>query len=133
MAMTRILPDPNEVVPFMAEAALAEGVAVISGTDANECALSTATPPTSGLLGITRTSAAINTVVDVVMGGIARAKTGGVVTKGNNLTTDGTGRVIAATPGSGVNAQLIGVALETSGGADEYIAVKVDVGMMQGQ
>lgn len=49
--------------------------------------------------------------VDVVMLGIADVEYGGTVTRGARLTTDATGRAVAAAPSAGTNNGIIGIAL----------------------
>lgn len=62
--------------------------------------------------------------------GVSKVKYGGNVTKGEQLTTDGSGRAITAAPGAGVTHQLVGQA-RTSGAVDELGSMFVKQGFLQ--
>ncbi|MBN8844802.1 MAG: DUF2190 family protein [Sphingomonadales bacterium] len=55
--------------------------------------------------------AAIGEPCDVHLGGLPEVEYGGVVGFGDYLTSDGVGRAVAAAPGAGVNASIIGQAM----------------------
>jgi hypothetical protein len=65
--------------------------------------------------------------VDVIMGGTARIKAGGIITRGQQVTSDSAGKAVVAEPASGVTVRVIGIALETSADGDE-----IDVLLRQG-
>lgn len=69
--------------------------------------------------------------IDIHRGGIAEVEFGGSVTRGNPLTTDSVGRAVAAAPGAGVNAHIIGFA-EVSGVSGDIGSVRVAPGRIQG-
>ena len=79
----------------------------------------------------TEIDSAIGERVDVVHEGIAELKLGGTVARGDPLTSDATGRGVAAAPGAGVNNRVIGFAL-ISGVVDDLIPVLINPHMMQG-
>jgi hypothetical protein len=68
---------------------------------------------------------------DVVMAGIAEITLGGTVARGAALTSDGTGRAVAAAPAGGTNNSLIGRAL-ASGVVGDVIPVLLAPGSLQG-
>ena len=49
--------------------------------------------------------------VDVVVAGIAEVEFGGAVTRGGLITSDASGKAVAAAPGAGTNVDVIGRAL----------------------
>lgn len=52
-------------------------------------------------------------LIDIQLDGIALCTFGGTVTRGQLLTSDSTGRVVAAAPAAGVNNRTIGIAMES--------------------
>lgn len=79
---------------------------------------------TDALIGVsTDIDAAINERCDVIMSGEADIEFGGTVTRGALLTSDASGRAVAAAPSAGNNNRTIGVALVS--------AVVGDIGRMQ--
>jgi hypothetical protein len=74
---------------------------------------------------------AVGDRVDVMWDGIADVKIGGTVTRGNEITANGTGQGVAAAPGAGTNNRIVGVALQ-SGVANDVIEVILSVGLKQG-
>lgn len=68
---------------------------------------------------------------DVVKDGIAQVKLGGTVVRGDPITSDATGQGVAAAPGVGVNARIIGFA-EVSGVAGDVVPVQLSPGRIQG-
>jgi hypothetical protein len=69
--------------------------------------------------------------VDVVRVGIADVEYGATVARGAKLTSDSTGRAVAAAPSSGANAQIIGTA-ELSGVVGDIGKVLINPSIMQG-
>lgn len=55
---------------------------------------------------------------DVVLFGVTDVQAGGAITRGSLLTSDANGKAIAAAPGAGVNARVIGVALSSMASGD---------------
>lgn len=49
--------------------------------------------------------------VDISLDGVVEVTFGGTVVRGDGLTSDATGRAIAAAPAAGVNARIIGIAM----------------------
>ena len=77
------------------------------------------------LVGIFQHDAASGTEVRVMLEGISRLKLGtGGITRGNPLTSDGSGQGIAITGAAGTNAQSIGIAM-ASGNAGDIIPVLI--------
>lgn len=116
-------PDLNQTNAYTADTAILEGVIVVPGAALGSCAIAGANPGV--LLGVNFYDTASGANCDVVQGGIARVKTGGIVTRGQHVTSDNSGRAITATLAAAGATYIVelGIALETSGGANEYIAV----------
>lgn len=115
---------------FTAEAAVTKRRIVKFGAADTTVLLGAAS--TDLLIGVsTGIDAAINEPCDVKMGGIAEVEFGGAVTRGQYLTSDATGRAVAAAPAAGVNASIIGVAM-VSGVAGDIGSVLLSQGRIQG-
>lgn len=69
--------------------------------------------------------------LDIVKSGHCLVEFGGTVTRGQKLTSDSTGRAIAAAPGAGVNAQIIGFA-EVSAVVGDIGEIFISQSVMQG-
>lgn len=82
-------------------------------------------------LGLSATDVTNGSMVDITIDGIAELKLGGVVTRGQKLTSDASGQGVAAAPAAGSNVQIIAVALR-SGVAGDVIPVLVEQSVMQG-
>lgn len=91
-----------------------------------------ATTTTEALMGVAdRLGAASGGAVDVHMSGVAEVEYGGNVTRGDLLTADASGRAVAAAPGAGVNANVIGRAM-VSGVLGDIGSVLISQGRIQG-
>ncbi|MEY9110402.1 hypothetical protein ABH999_006598 [Bradyrhizobium yuanmingense] len=87
---------------------------------------------TDKLIGITtELAASVGERTDVVLEGIADLKLGGVVARGDMITSDATGQGVAAAPAAGSNNRIIAMAL-ISGVAGDIIPVKLAPGSLQG-
>lgn len=69
---------------------------------------------------------------DVVMGGIALIEAGGAITLAQFVTSDATGRGVAAAPAAGANNRIIGFPLEPAVAAGDIIRVMLSPGSLQG-
>lgn len=69
--------------------------------------------------------------VDIVKTGPAEVRLGASVTRGQKLTSDASGRAIAAAPAAGSNVQIVGIA-DASGVVDDIIPCTVAPSVMQG-
>jgi hypothetical protein len=69
--------------------------------------------------------------VDVVLAGVAEVELGGTVTRGNPITSDASGRGVAAAPAAGTNNGIIGRALQ-SGVSGDVILVVINQVTFQG-
>lgn len=84
------------------------------------------------LFGVsTDIAAAINERCDVIMDGQADVEYGGTITRGALLTSDASGRAVAAAPAAGVNNRIIGVAM-VSGVLGDIGSVSLSPGSVQG-
>ena len=121
---------------FLPTAAIVAFSAVKFGADDNTIALATAASDlTIGFtneIDVVADDVTKGNLVDVVINGIAEARSGAAITRGARLTVDSTGRVITAAPSAGTNAQIIGIALKSAASADENIPVLLQRSVMQG-
>jgi len=69
---------------------------------------------------------------DVIVEGIAYIEAGAAIPLTAMITSDATGRGIAAAPAAGANARVIGVPLETASAAGDLIRVLLSPSVMQG-
>ena len=115
---------------FLAEAAVTKRRIVKFGAADNAVVMAAAAADTS--FGVsTEIDAAIGQTVDIVLSDIADVEFGGTVTRGAKLTSDATGRAIAAAPAAGANVQIIGIAL-VSAVAGDVGPVLIKQSVMQG-
>lgn len=68
---------------------------------------------------------------DIVKAGVADVEFGGTVTRGGPVTSDASGKAVAAAPGAGSNVRIIGFA-EVSAASGDIAAVLIAPGVMQG-
>lgn len=69
--------------------------------------------------------------LDVVVAGIAEVEFGGTVTRGALVTSDASGKAVAAAPAQGANVRVLGVA-RVSAAAGDIGSVILSPGSMQG-
>lgn len=69
---------------------------------------------------------------DVALMGIAFVEAGAAVALGAMVTSDASGRAVAAAPAAGSNVRVVGVALEAATAAGDVIRVLLEAGVMQG-
>ncbi|MCE2910381.1 MAG: DUF2190 domain-containing protein [Burkholderiaceae bacterium] len=119
------------VKTFNTGAAVARSRIVKFGADERTVVVGAAS--TDLLIGVSDDVAAPATgdVVDVVLSGVATVEYGGTVAAGAYLTSDATGRAVAAAPGAGVNAAIIGIAM-VAGVVGDLGAVLLSPGRIQG-
>lgn len=105
---------------------------LIAKFGADDDTLSQATASTEELVGVFQhTTSAAGEEVRVVLEGISRVVLGGTVTRGNLITSDAGGKGVAAAPGAGVNAYVIGQTL-ASGVNGDIVPVHLMPGRIQG-
>jgi len=88
---------------------------------------------TDSLIGVCEAvgAAAAEDRVDFIVAGIADVEYGGTVTRGALLTSDASGKAVAAAPATGVNNRIIGVALVSAVDGD-IGPMSIQPGSMQG-
>ena len=115
---------------LLAQAAIAAFLIVKHGTADNTAALATAS--TDAMIG---TSDALGKdageMVDYPTAGTGEVRLGGAVTRGQPITADAASKGVAAAPAAGVNARIIGYALQ-SGVLDDVIDYQIAPGQIQG-
>ena len=115
---------------FTADAAIAAYRIVKLG--ATDDVVAQGAAATDALIGVVEhLTTAIGERCDVTMSGIAEVTLGGTVVRGGPLTSDATGRAVAAAPAAGSNNRLIGFALQ-SGIVGDVIPVQIAQGSLQG-
>lgn len=123
---------PILITSHIAAAAIPKRRIVKFGAADNAVLLSAGAAATEFSIGVTTEVDAITgETVDVVRGGLADVEYGGTVTRGQPVTSDATGRAVAAAPGAGTNNRIIGFA-EVSAVVGDIGAVSINPGFMQG-
>jgi len=118
------------IVSYVAEAALAKSRIVCFG--ATDGSVKQAAAATDAMIGVTEGFAYVaGDRADIVRTGLADVEYGGVITRGQPLTSDALGRAVAAAPAAGVNNRIIGYA-EVSGVAGDIGSVLLGAEMIQG-
>lgn len=122
--------NPMLTKNYRAEAAVAKRRIVKLG--AADGAVVVGAAATDLIFGVSaEIDAAITERVDVHVVGVAEVEFGGTVTRGAAVTTDATGRAVAAAPGAGVNNRIIGFAL-VSAVVGDVAPVLLSQSVMQG-
>ena len=104
----------------------------IATCGADDDTFSVASGSTAALVGVFQgTTVNAGDHVEVMVTGISNIVCGGIVTRGDYLTSDANGNGVTAAPAAGVNADVIGIALE-SGVSGDIIAVRLAPGRIQG-
>lgn len=70
--------------------------------------------------------------VDVVMTGLTKVTAGAAYNPGTYLTSDASGRAVAAAPAAGVNNGIIGIAIEEATAAGDIVEILVNPQSRQG-
>ena len=87
---------------------------------------------TDGMFGVSDDlGASAGERLDVIIAGVAEVMYGGDVQRGDLVTSDSDGRAVTASPSTGENMRVIGVAME-SGTADAVGSVLINPGQIQG-
>lgn len=117
---------------YYAGAAIPKRRIVKFGAADNQVLLGAGSAATEFLIGVsTEIDVVTGEPVDIIREGFADVEYGGTVTRGQPLTSDGTGRAIAAAPGAGVNFRIIGFA-EVSAVVGDIGPAFITPGIMQG-
>jgi len=135
-----VLIAPQELLgalgPFrvmVADGAITAGRIVKVGSANNKVAQCAGASPTSNIVGV-----ALNTAVDganvvvALSGSVAPVTSGAAFSRGAYLTTDASGKAIAAAPAAGTNCAIVGIAYSAATAADETQNVLVSMGAIQG-
>lgn len=68
--------------------------------------------------------------IDVHLDGVRDIEAGGAFDQGADLTSDATGRVIAAAPAANTSQRIIGQSLAPSGAAGQFVPVRISPGAL---
>ena len=91
----------------------------------------TANGSNTAIIGVSLYDTPAGQAATIQVSGIARVKLGGAVNANDPITSDANGRGVFANPAIGVNAYVIGYAME-SGVAGDLIDVQLAPGRIQG-
>lgn len=117
------------IIPMVADTGgLEEGLLVVA-TSGKKAAR--ASGSTAAIVGVALYDAAAGQPGSIQVAGVARVKLGGAVAAGDPLTSNASGQGVAASPTIGVNAYIVGVALE-GGASGDLIDVLLAPGRIQG-
>lgn len=133
--------NPQNLVPKVSEAVMADGAVVVHGAANDKVKLPTGADPTglvasNTIAGLLKRegggSCANGDVVEVCRGGIYAGIAAGSITKGQPLTVaDTSGGVKTAAPGGGTNVQIIGYATQDAS-SGERVGIEVGICVIQG-
>lgn len=108
------------------------GQGIIAKPGADDDTFSAGAASTDYLVGVFQhATSAAGEDVRVMLTGVSLVKAGGTITRGNPVTSDGSGQGVAASPGAGVNAHIIGLAM-ASAVAGDLFPVLLSPGRIQG-
>ncbi len=91
----------------------------------------TANGSTAAIIGVALYDAAAGQTATIQVSGVARVKLGGTVNAGDPITSNASGLGVTAAPAAGVNAYILGIALE-AGVSGDLIDVLIAPGRIQG-
>lgn len=121
---------PTLTETFTAEAAVNPRRIVAYGTADNQVIQAAST--TATMFGVADSlGAALGGRIDVHTAGVVEVDFGGTITRGGPITADANGKAVAAAPGAGVNARIIGFA-RVSGVSGDIGLVQLEAGQIQG-
>ena len=116
---------------YTAAAAIPKHRIVKHGATDREVALAAAA--TDACIGVSHEiSADKGERLDVWHVGIVLVEAGAAIARGAPVASDSTGRGITAAPGTGVNARVVGFALEAAGAAGDLVRVLLAPCVMRG-
>jgi len=123
--------NPGLIKNLLAAAVIAPYRIVKFGVDDNHVVQSAAA--TDALIGVTGQLGALaaESRVDITLSGVVYVEYGGVVTRGDPLTSDAKGMAVVAIPAAGVNNRIIGFAM-VSGVLGDVGSVDISKNKIQG-
>lgn len=110
---------PGQIIPVESQSILTDGMIVRVGSADNTVRLPGGASPTTSLLGCMMrpdgSACAVGDTIDLVLGGVYPLIAAGTITRGDFVTSSGTGgSVITETASAGTNVAVIGQALESA-------------------
>lgn len=122
--------NPGLIKTYTAQGAIG-GRRIVKYGSADRTAV-LASAATDAIMGVSeRLDAADGEPVDVIKSGLAEIVYGGVVTRGDPLTSDADGAAVKAAPAAGTNNRIVGWA-EVSGVAGDFGLVNIAPQFIQG-
>jgi len=91
----------------------------------------TANGSNTAIIGVSLYDTPAGQAATIQVSGIARVKLGGAVAAGDPITSNASGQGVIANPAAGVNAYIVGIALE-AGVSGDLIDVLLSPGRIQG-
>ncbi len=122
----------TSIKTYVAGAAIPKRRIVKFGASDVQVILGAGAAATEFLIGVTtEIDVATGEPVDVIRDGMADVEYGGTVTRGQPITSDATGRAVAAAPAAGVNNRIMGFA-EVSAVVGDVGPAFINPGLIQG-
>lgn len=122
---------PNSIIKGYMAQALIEAYRIVKFGTVDATAVKGAAAADASIGVSVQIDTAAGEVCDVVRLGPAEVRLGGTVTRGALLTSDATGKAIAATAAAGSNVRFVAIA-DAAGVADDIIPCTVVPGSFQG-
>lgn len=82
--------------------------------------------------GVAEFDAASGDTATIQVDGVAFVEAGAIVSRGDKITSDASGRGVTAAPAAGTNNGVIGIALQAAGAAGDWIEVLLIPSTLQG-
>lgn len=116
-----------------ATAAVIEAFRIVKFDGTTKTAVLKASAATDAPIGVAEgIDIAASGRVDVVMSGLAKVVAGAAFNPGAYLTSDASGRAVAAAPAAGTNNGIVGIAVEEATAAGDVVEVFVSPQSRQG-
>ena len=125
---------PNSVIKTLtATAAAIEAYRIVKFDGTTKTSVLKAAAATDAPVGVSEgIDTAASGRVDVVLSGLAKVTAGAAFNPGAYLTSDASGRAVAAAPAAGTNNGIVGVAIEEATAAGDIVEILVAPQSRQG-
>lgn len=121
----------GQTIPLTASAAITNRTLVKSS---GSLTVAPCTAATDQPIGVAEFDTAIGAICAVIVSGVAKVRAGAAIAPGanNRITSDASGRAVAAAPAAGTNNGLIGFAIEAAAALGDEIDVFIEPSIFQG-
>jgi hypothetical protein len=125
---------PTSVIKNLtATAAAIEAYRIVKFDSTNKTQVLKAAAATDAPIGVSEgVAVAASERVDVIMSGLAKVTAGAAFNPGQYLTSDSSGRAVAAAPSAGTNNGIVGIAIEEAVAAGDIVEILVNPQSRQG-